>query len=197
MTFDSSSVSGIGEWLSNDPIGISGGLNQYVFCGNNPVNARDPMGWAADLILFDPKSDLYSLAQQHGTVPDVNGDPMYTVAAHGTHMADDPEKIALWVTDARNGTEAYLTPDQLADEILKQKNYTKGRSVYLEACDTGRSPKGDPDSYAQKLADALTRKSKTRTTVHAPTRTGYYFPPRFNLESGSVRLPFEGRFGTK
>ena len=27
-----------GRWLSNDPIGISGGLNQYVFCGNNPVN---------------------------------------------------------------------------------------------------------------------------------------------------------------
>jgi len=35
-----------GRWLSNDPIGISGGLNQYVFCGNNPVNYRDPMGLA-------------------------------------------------------------------------------------------------------------------------------------------------------
>jgi uncharacterized protein RhaS with RHS repeats len=33
-----------GRWLSNDPIGISGGLNQYVFCGNNPVNFRDPFG---------------------------------------------------------------------------------------------------------------------------------------------------------
>jgi len=33
-----------GRWLSNDPIGISGGLNQYVFCGNNPVNFRDPNG---------------------------------------------------------------------------------------------------------------------------------------------------------
>ena len=33
-----------GRWLSKDPIGISGGLNQYVFCGNNPVNARDPLG---------------------------------------------------------------------------------------------------------------------------------------------------------
>jgi len=33
-----------GRWLSNDPIGISGGLNQYVFCGNNPVNCRDPFG---------------------------------------------------------------------------------------------------------------------------------------------------------
>jgi RHS repeat-associated protein len=34
----------MGRWLSNDPIGISGGLNQYVFCANNPVNFRDPLG---------------------------------------------------------------------------------------------------------------------------------------------------------
>jgi len=35
-----------GRWLSKDPIGIAGGLNQYVAFGNNPVNARDPMGLA-------------------------------------------------------------------------------------------------------------------------------------------------------
>jgi uncharacterized protein RhaS with RHS repeats len=33
-----------GRWLSNDPIGISGGFNQYVFCANNPVNFVDPSG---------------------------------------------------------------------------------------------------------------------------------------------------------
>ncbi len=33
-----------GRWLSKDPIGINGGLNQYVFCGNNPVMFRDPLG---------------------------------------------------------------------------------------------------------------------------------------------------------
>jgi RHS repeat-associated protein len=35
-----------GRWLSNDPIGISGGLNLYAFCANNPVCFVDPMGWA-------------------------------------------------------------------------------------------------------------------------------------------------------
>jgi len=34
----------VGRWLSNDPIGISGGLNLYEFCGSDPVNFRDPNG---------------------------------------------------------------------------------------------------------------------------------------------------------
>jgi len=39
-----------GRWLSKDLIGIAGGLNLYVFCGNNPVNFVDPLGleWFGD-----------------------------------------------------------------------------------------------------------------------------------------------------
>ncbi len=33
-----------GRWLSPDPIGISGGLNLYAFCGNDSVNFVDPEG---------------------------------------------------------------------------------------------------------------------------------------------------------
>jgi RHS repeat-associated protein len=36
-----------GRWLSNDPIGISGGLNQYVFCALAPCAFRDPLGLAS------------------------------------------------------------------------------------------------------------------------------------------------------
>ena len=50
-----------GRWMSNDPIGISGGLNQYCFCGNNPVNFTDPMGL----------QDLGSLPAAFG----ITGDP--------------------------------------------------------------------------------------------------------------------------
>lgn len=33
-----------GRWLSKDPIGLSGGLNLYAFCGNNPVLIVDRFG---------------------------------------------------------------------------------------------------------------------------------------------------------
>jgi RHS repeat-associated protein len=33
-----------GTWLTRDPIGYSGGVNLYAYCGNNPVNYADPSG---------------------------------------------------------------------------------------------------------------------------------------------------------
>ena len=34
----------LGRWISEDPIGIAGGLNGYAYAGNDPVNGRDPSG---------------------------------------------------------------------------------------------------------------------------------------------------------
>jgi RHS repeat-associated protein len=34
----------LGRFLSEDPIGISGGLNLYAYAGNDPVNKADPSG---------------------------------------------------------------------------------------------------------------------------------------------------------
>ena len=45
----------LGRWLSNDPIGISGGLNTYAGCANNPINRIDSLGLNANtLSLFGP-----------------------------------------------------------------------------------------------------------------------------------------------
>ncbi len=47
-----------GRWLSNDPIGISGGMNLYAFCGNNPVMYRDPEGLCEDDSWLDSICDI-------------------------------------------------------------------------------------------------------------------------------------------
>jgi RHS repeat-associated protein len=42
----------IGRFISEDPIGLDGGLNLYRYAGNDPVNSRDPTGldelWCVD-----------------------------------------------------------------------------------------------------------------------------------------------------
>lgn len=57
----------IGRFTSEDPIGLSGGVNQYVYVGNNPVNATDPSG----LYEIDVHYYLtYYLAKQTGCFSD-------------------------------------------------------------------------------------------------------------------------------
>lgn len=36
------------RWVTRDPIGYSGGINLYAYCGNNPVNLADPSGLCSD-----------------------------------------------------------------------------------------------------------------------------------------------------
>jgi hypothetical protein len=40
-------ASGLGKWLSRDPIGEQGGINLYNFCANAPIETSDIFGLAA------------------------------------------------------------------------------------------------------------------------------------------------------
>jgi RHS repeat-associated protein len=71
--------SSLGRFISEDPIGLEGGINQYAYAGNDPVNNSDPTGmmcWTeydpdlrADKYVCDMKgggSDLINIATYLG-----------------------------------------------------------------------------------------------------------------------------------
>jgi RHS repeat-associated protein len=46
-----------GRFISEDPIGLAGGINLYSYAGNDPVNKRDPLGLQAEeckVMIFYP-----------------------------------------------------------------------------------------------------------------------------------------------
>jgi len=62
----------LGRWLSVDPIGISGGMNVYQYCEDNPCNAADPSGTEACWNIFASDCEL-DWAVINGTVKVVTG----------------------------------------------------------------------------------------------------------------------------
>jgi RHS repeat-associated protein len=57
-----------GRFLSEDPIGLDGGINPYSFAGNDPINGRDPTG------LIDP-IDVWGEPWPTGCDPELSHDP--------------------------------------------------------------------------------------------------------------------------
>lgn len=52
----------MGRWISEDPIGVAGGLNLYQYAGNDPVGRRDPWG------LLDPACNVIVEYFTYGTM---------------------------------------------------------------------------------------------------------------------------------
>jgi RHS repeat-associated protein len=59
----------LGRFISQDPIGLDGGINGYAYCGNNPVMMIDPNGMQdgmaglAGMTGFNSAQDAYNYAQ--------------------------------------------------------------------------------------------------------------------------------------
>ena len=93
-TFDTSAKTMSGDlyWLSKDPIGIRGGLNQYAALANNPVNFVDPLG--LETLTFDGANV---------TLADDDGNPIGTYpATSGRPGVTDPSRP--WLGPIPEGT---------------------------------------------------------------------------------------------
>lgn len=50
----------VGRFISEDPLGLAGGINPYVFAANNPANLRDPSGLSPDCSPYFMTPDCYA-----------------------------------------------------------------------------------------------------------------------------------------
>jgi RHS repeat-associated protein len=79
-----------GRWLSKDPISISGGLNQYVAFGNNPVNLRDWSGLCTEEEKILSNIRIFIQAEENAArktwwAPDWFVKSLGAIALHGGH----------------------------------------------------------------------------------------------------------------
>ena len=58
-----------GRWLSKDPIGLSGGLNLYAFCGSSPTSRVDPLGCKATGTVINNSSFTIWAKPEDGVKP--------------------------------------------------------------------------------------------------------------------------------
>ena len=123
-----------GRWLSNDRIGISGGLNQYMAFNDNPVNFRDPFGldvW----VINDPNS---AMGLGHvGAI--IGGNGFYTYHSFGPEKPGDPNGPGQYTWKTFSTLEAAM---QYAKEHGYQ-NYKR----YFSTCDGDKNARQKAQTY--------------------------------------------------
>ena len=185
---------GSGRWISKDPLGISGGLNQYVAFADNPVIFADPLGLTVSGILDfgvtrvdytdkcgNEKSTsvpdgqgfiniLNQLAQQGATIS------LISIKGHGTEGLQSLG--GGWILSADSRGVTLTDPQYGYHDVTGLLNglIGGGANINLNGCKTGRGS----DSVAQDLS---------RVLPCATVRGGAFY--QFNI-------PFTSKtFGTK
>jgi RHS repeat-associated protein len=103
----------IGRFISEDPIGLGGGINPFVYVSNNPDNRIDPSG------LYDIDVHYYLtyyLAKKTGCFEDWEA---RKIAEGDQHSDDDEDKKPGW---GKKWVMTWHGPVAVADEAQQKKN---------------------------------------------------------------------------
>jgi len=163
-----------GQFINQDPIGLSGGINNYQYAPN-PTGWVDPFGLSCKEVIpenYDPLSDTYTGVDINLFSPNenihnsakkvANNANVLVVGAHG-----NPSLI---VDESGNA----IIASELADTIRAHPKYQAGMPVDLLSCNTG---KGD-NPYAQQLAKEL------NAPVRAPDQYLWYYTDGRTVPAG-------------
>jgi peptidoglycan LD-endopeptidase CwlK len=111
----------IRSFLTQDPIGLAGGVNLYSYAGNNPVSFSDPYGLCPPCGMLDPAGALFSFKLTTGDATNnakvAQLDPRMRAQANLTLNAS-----------AMNGTPLRVTETYRSNET-QNRYYAQGRTT--------------------------------------------------------------------
>ena len=159
--------------MSKDPIGLEGGLNLYVFCGNNPVNFVDP--WGEDEIEIGVVDELASVLSE--PIDIALSKIRTSIGKLRNNILGEPELDPNETPVFEPGRPQFLTGDDLMDFAYLAMTRSGGRSVKLGA--SGK-PRINTTRYStQKAAkDAARAAGNGKPIKHPSPRRGsrHYHP---------------------
>ena len=150
-----------GRWLSNDPIGVVGGLNQYRAFLNNPVSCLDPNGCdpkqLRGLALYDRADRMgptwMGHAMQHSKMRDIRSPGGILDAVQEVYNEIGQLDYIILIDHGLPGGQMLGEEGVMPEDIKNIVRYLKpGGMVILEGCWVAQGSVGE--SYCKAMSAA-------------------------------------------